>query len=344
MSHGGRTVLLIIVSLAALVAVAVTCHGCSRTPASPVDGTRALEHARIICELSPRPPGSSALVEVGNYIVRQLEEMGLRPQEQPFLHPDAKDHRLKLPFRNIWVEIPTRKQDPGTAPILVIGSHYDSKLCRGHPDPKHNFDFIGAVDGAGSSGLLIELARALKDRDNVPSVWLVWFDGEESLDFDWNEQRALFGSRHFVKQMANDKARFPDGLHKRMKVMVLFDLVGARDYKIDKDLASNPELIQIFAEAGRQLGEGDRMFKTESSIGDDHKPFIARQVKCIDLIDLHYRAPDQNGAPPNPKYEAWWHTEHDTFDKLSAEGLQFAADLLWVALPVVEKRFYTAAR
>lgn len=338
MSRRART--LVLVSLPLVVAVAVTVRGCGRPAASPVAGQKALEHARRICELSPRPPGSHNLVQVGNYIIQQLEAMGLEPQKQVFTHPKVKDPRLQLPFRNIWVEIPSATQDPKTAPILVIGSHYDSKLCEGHPNNQHNFPFIGAVDGGGSSALLIELARALKARKNVPNIWLVWFDGEESLDFKWNDERALFGSRHFVDVMARDKARFPSGLARRMRVMVLLDLVGARDYKIDKDLASHPELIEIFTAAGKELGEAVRLFNTESSMVDDHKPFIDHQVKCIDLIDLHYRGPDENGKAPNPKYEAWWHTKDDTFDKLSAEGLQFAADLVWVALPRIEKQFY----
>ncbi len=340
-----RARMLLIVSLALIVAGGVTVRGCGgRAATSPVNGSKALQHAGAICEKSPRPPGSPALVDVGNYIKGQLADMGLKPQEQVFVHPQDRDPRLKLPFRNIWVEIPTKNQEPKTAPILVIGSHYDSKLCMGHPNQQHNFEFIGAVDGAGSSGLLIELARVLKERNNVPNIWLVWFDGEESLDFKWNDERALFGSRHFVKKMAQDKERFPGGLSKRMRVLVLLDLVGASDYKIDRDLASNPELIEIFAEAGRQLGESSRMFKTESSMVDDHKPFIVQQVKCIDLIDLHYRGPDDDGKPPHPDFAAWWHTQHDTFDKLSAEGLQFAGDLVWAALPMIEQRFYADKR
>ncbi len=140
--------------------------------------------------------------------------------------------------------------------------------------------------------------------------------------------------------MANDKKRFQHGLYKRMKVMVLLDLVGAKDYKIDKDDASNPDLVRIFKGAADKLGEGHRMYQWVSTMTDDHKPFIAQQVKCIDLIDLITRGPDENGNAPHPDYAAWWHTEHDTIDKLSVEGLQFAGDLVWVALPMIEKRFY----
>ncbi|MEE9126693.1 MAG: M28 family peptidase, partial [Planctomycetota bacterium] len=285
------------------------------------------------------PPGSQNRVDCGNYIIKQLEGLGLKPQKQVF--KDPKEPRLKRPFRNIWVQIESDTQNPKKAPILVIGSHYDSKLCSGHPDQKHNFEFKGAVDGGGSSGLLIELARALMDhRSNVPNIWLVWFDGEESLEFDWNKKRSLFGSRHFVKAMAANKQLFPNGLAKRMKVMVLLDLVGAVDYKIDKDTASNTDLVKIFTAAGQEIGGGSRMFKTESSIEDDHIPFRTYGVRVIDLIDLHYRGPDDDGKPPHPDYAAWWHTKDDTLDKLSVEGLQFAGDQVWAALPKIEKKYY----
>ncbi|MHC4512447.1 MAG: M28 family peptidase [Planctomycetota bacterium] len=303
---------------------------------TPVDGDRAYAHVKRIVEMSPRPPGSPALVACGDYIIKQLEQLDLQPQKQVF--KDPKERRLKLPFRNIWVQIDG--EDPENGPILVLGSHYDSKLCEGHPNAKHNFEFKGAVDGAGSSGLLLELARVLKDRQNLPNIWLVWFDGEESLEFDWNIDRALFGSRHFVKTMAADKQRFPKGLARRMKVMVLLDLVGAKDYKIDKDTASFEGLVQIFTAAARELGQEHRVFKTESSMTDDHIPFRNYQVRVIDLIDLHYRAPNEDGTPPNPNFAAWWHTKEDTLDKLSREGLKFAGDLVWVALPKIEEQFY----
>ena len=136
MSRRALTLLVVLNSLlvaGALVAIALGAGSCSsRKPTSPVDGTKALAHAAEIVKLSPRPAGSQTLVACGDYIIEQLEDMGLHPQQQTF--KDPKERRLKRPFRNIWVEIESDTQKPNTAPILVIGSHYDSKICSGHPD------------------------------------------------------------------------------------------------------------------------------------------------------------------------------------------------------------------
>ena len=35
----------------------------------------------------------------------------------------------------------------------------------------------------------------------------MFFDGEESLDFDWNDDRALFGSKRFVARHLEARAR-----------------------------------------------------------------------------------------------------------------------------------------
>ena len=44
--------------------------------------------------------------------------------------------------------------------------------------------------------------------------------------------------------------------------------------------------------------------------------------------------------PPDGTYAAWWHTPDDTLDKMSAASLAFAGNLVWRALPAIEKKFY----
>ncbi len=293
-----------------------------------------MAHVQKILDYGPRPPGSSALMKAGAYIKGELKKLGLEPRTMPF----TDDKAPGITFRNIWVEIPGTDPavDPALGPILLLGSHYDSKLCQDHKDPKHNFHFVGAIDGGGSSGLLLEMARHLKDRPSKCNIWLVWFDGEESLDFEWNEERALFGSKEFVKQMSGDKERFPKGLSKRLKALVLLDLIGDKNQKIDYDKASYTGLLNIFKEAGAEMGEGKRLFKYKSNLNDDHIPFKKFGVKVIDLIDIIYRGPEQT----IPEYQTWWHTKDDTIDKMSADSLQFVGNLVWVALPKIEAAFF----
>lgn len=329
--------------LGILAIVPLSLTGCSG-PKGPVDGTRAYAHVEKMVSFGPRPPGTPALNSAADYIGEQIQSLGLKPREQKWTEKvEVYGKPSELAFRNVWTEIPGK--DPDNGPILLLAAHYDSKLCEGHPDPTHNFGFVGAIDGGGASGVLLELARVLKDRDNVPNLWLVWFDGEEALEWNWTDDKAMFGSRHFAKTMSADKKLFPNGLAARMKAMVLMDLIGDRNQKIDKDTRSQSKLLEIFKIAADEMGESERMFEYESPMVDDHVPFKNRGVAVIDLIDFKWRTPAERmrevpNKPSEEEYVAWWHTPLDTMDNVSADSLAFVGNLVHHALPAIEQQFY----
>lgn len=322
-------------------AVSCTLASCSGPKETgPIDGDKAMAHVNFLYKYGPRPAGSRELTQAADYIQSKLKELGLAPQVQRW-----REEAHKLDLQNIWVQIDG--EDPQAGPILVIGAHYDTKNCQGHPNPAHNFRFVGAIDGTGGPAVLLELARHLKERQNVPNIWLVWFDGEENVEFEWtDDNKALFGSRHFVKTMAADKTRFPKDLQQRLKAMVLLDLVGDKNPKVDRDTNSNSDLLTIFGDAGKRMGEAARMFQTTSPIKDDHIAFVNYGIPAINLIDFHFRIPPERGRPnerppaSDPRYEQWWHTDRDTPDRMSAFSLKFFGDLVYLALPEVEKLFY----
>jgi Zn-dependent M28 family amino/carboxypeptidase len=291
-------------------------------------------HVRRMVELGPRPAGSAELTTAGDYIVGEIRNLGLEPHEDVWTEEG-------ITFRNIWTQIPG--QDPKRGPILAFGAHYDTKNTQGHPLPGQNFRFVGAIDGAGASGLLLELARVLGERQTPanPNIWLIWFDGEESIPFEWDDTRSLFGSRHFVRTMGEDKELFPGGLANRMKAFVLLDLIGASDIKIDRDGNSNKQLQDIFGRAADEMGEADRIYRYESGsrFTDDHIPFERYGVTVALLIDLSFRGAGQR-SPDGIDYSQWWHTPRDTVDMMSPEALAFAGNLVWNALPLIEEEFF----
>lgn len=295
-----------------------------------------MEHVRALVGFGPRPSGSEALARAGDYIVQQIRALGLTPEEDRWTEAGVG-------FRNIWTRIPG--SDPAGR-ILAIGTHYDTKKTQGHPVPEQNFHFVGAIDGGGGSGLLLELARVLKERETAPAgshpeIWLIWFDGEESIPFDWGDgSRALFGSRRFVVAMTADKEQFPNGLASRMKAFVLLDLIGSADIKIDRDGNSNVDLQDIFARTAELMGESQRVYLYHSTItGDDHLAFRDYSVPSVDLIDFMHRIPGRD-LPAGVEYRQWWHTSQDDLDNMSAESLQFAGNLVWNALPLIEEEFF----
>ena len=310
----------------------------------PVDGGRARQHVEKMVAFGPRPFGSEQLGKTADYITGELEKLGLKEKtkRQEVMHEKEK----KL-IRNLWVQIDG--EDPANGPILVIGAHYDTKLAHGHSDAAHNFPFVGAIDGGGGPAVLLELARVLVERQPRPkvNVWLYWIDAEESIDWTWNDERALLGSRAFCKMLSETK------LLARVKAFVLIDLIGSKNWKIDLDGNSDKKLQDLFKRAGAAMGEAARMYEFPTAaqiadatsrgspwgITDDHKTFASFGVPSVLLIDFMHRRPPSGkdqGDPKDPRYEQWWHTPDDNLDAMDAGALAFTGNLLVQALPELE--------
>ena len=310
----------------------LTCCG---GPSGPVNGDAAMEHVRyLVEEIGPRPFGSPGLEQATEYFEAELKELGLQPQRHEVLHK-SEDKTI----RNLYVQIDGK--DPENGPILMIGAHYDTKLTEGHADEEsHNFPFVGAIDGGGAPAVLLELARVFQEMQSEleTNIWLYWIDAEESVDFHWNDERALLGSKAFCKWLDEEK------ILKRVKAFVLLDLIGDKDIKIDKDGNSHAQLQKVFEAAAAAMGESERVYKYESTIKDDHETFRNFSVPSVLLIDFHLRIPDhlvteQGGTPlPNPHgYAQWWHTPDDTLDKMSPDSLAFTGNLVMQAFPDLQE-------
>lgn len=303
----------------------------------PIDGGRAMAHVDKFLSFGPRPFGSDALGKQADYIGQELGKLGLQMQR----HEVMEEKEKKL-IRNLYVKIDGK--DPQNGPILMIGAHYDTKLAEGHADPKCNFPFLGAIDGGGGPAVLLELARELKARQSTlqANVWLYWIDAEESIDWVWADARALLGSKAFCKWLGDEK------ILPRVKAFVLLDLIGSKDYKIDRDGNSDQRLQKLFEVAGKAIGEQQRIyqFPTEQELAyyrqkkinwgtkDDHNTFTNFGVPSVLLIDFHSRQPEGQKLEP---YEQWWHTADDDRSAMDPDALAFAGNLVMAALPELEQ-------
>ena len=284
-------------------------------------GARAFEHVRQLVSFGPRHSGSPGWTRAIEYITEQLTEAGLDPVLDRWT-----EETEGLDFCNIRVRI------PGTRPErLVIGCHHDTKNTSGHDDPAHNFEFVGANDSGSGVGLLIELASVLaagsaygeRNRLDV-TVDLVFFDGEESIPFDWDIDRALFGSKRFVRKYRENQVL---GDHDEGKIgaFILLDLIGSRDLQIDDDELSDAGLQRIIAAAAAVHGHSDIFFETHTRVTDDHVPFLDAAIPAIDLIDIR----------DNPE----WHKPTDTIDAMSAQSLHIVGTVVLTALPPIAQAY-----
>jgi len=327
-------------------ATALLFYACGGGSKGPIDGARAMTHVQKFVGFGPRPFGSDALGKTADYIEAELKTMGLQLQRHEQMH--EKEKRL---IRNLFVQIDG--EDPKGGPILIYGAHYDTKLTEGHSEASHNFPFVGAIDGGGGPAVLLEMARELKSRPTKPkvNVWLYWIDAEESLDFQWNNDRALLGSKAFCRWLGDN------GTLKRVKAFVLLDLIGSKNYKIDRDGNSHSQLQEFFEKAGAAIGTPDRIYQFPTAqehayykqqgikwgTTDDHNTFSGFGVPSVLLIDFARRIPAHlQGLKPGqepqvePGYEQWWHTPDDDLAAMDPAALAFAGNLALAALPDLE--------
>ncbi len=191
----------------------VAVCGCGRSqPPPPIpwqqfSGERAYQHVEKLVGYGARPSGSDALGRSATYIKTQLEDYGLKAEEQVFM---ASTPLGPKQFCNIVAK--TRVQTGEPKRVIVIGSHYDTKVFT-------NFTFVGANDGGSSSGALLEIARIAAEQ---PNLWFVFFDGEEAMK-DYTDEDGLWGSKFFVEDL---KGKNQIG---EVKAMVLLDMIGDKN-------------------------------------------------------------------------------------------------------------------
>jgi hypothetical protein len=288
------------------VVVAVASVGAAQT--SPTfNSSRAYEDLRQMVEIGPRPAGSPELEKTREYIRRELKAAGLTVHEQPF---DAQTPAGTIHMVNLWTTVPGRTTGKGR---IVIGGHYDTKVF-------HDFRFVGASDAASSAAVVLEMARTLKSRKNELPIELLFLDGEEAVNRDWDVKSTdhTYGSRHYVQQAIKD------GTVKDIRAFILLDMIGARNLVVHREQYSTGWLTDAIWAAARKTDHAAEFKDDAFPIEDDHLEFLDAKIPSVDIIDL-------NDYPQ-------WHTAQDDLTHVGAASLQTVGDILLAALPAIEAR------
>ncbi len=270
------------------------------------DSSRAYQHLRRQVGFGPRPAGSAALARCREYILAELEATGIETREDPF---EAATPLGRVQMVNLVATIPGRRSER-----IALATHYDTKLFR-------EFRFVGASDAASSTAAVLELARLLKARQNEFTIELLFFDGEEAV-VDWyRDNDNTYGSRHYVETARQT------GTLAGLKALVLLDMIGDRNLTIRRDSSSTAWLTDIIWASAANLGYQANFLSEETTIDDDHMPFLRAGIPAVDIIDLDYPA---------------WHTAQDNLDQVSARSLQVVGEVVLDALPQIEQRLAAA--
>lgn len=295
----------------------------SPEPAAPAksdfDGDRAFEHVRKQVEFGPRPAGSAELEKTRNYIIDQLRSYGLKVTTDEFNATTPLGNKKMV---NVTAELPGESND-----VIIISSHYDTKYFK-------DFKFVGANDGASSTGAVMEIARVMAaNKQKLKMTYqFIFFDGEEAFCLDWDECQNpnpadpktplpdhTYGSRRHVAQLIENNEL------KRVRALILLDMMGYKNLRLGRDDMSTTWLVDTVWQTAKQLGYGNVFVDAREGVGeDDHAACLHAGVDAMDIIQL--------------STYPYWHTKEDTLDKISAKSLKMVGDAVIMSLPKIEER------
>jgi Zn-dependent M28 family amino/carboxypeptidase len=255
--------------------------------ASPFSGTKAYSHVEHLVGLGPRSPGSESISLAREYIYRNLNDMGLPLIKDNFT---AMHRGVAYEMQNIIAVIPGETEE-----IIALGGHYDTK------------EIPGANDGGSSTGLLLEMARVLRQRPLSHTIWLIFFDGEDTGD---GYDTMFYGSKHLAGEI-RDRADRP-------RWLILVDMIGDEKLTLSRDRNSDPELVEFVWSKAEEIGYGRHFRDSQIAILDDHIPFVEIGIPSCVLIDFKY-------GPAN----SYWHTQEDDMDKIHENSLKAIGDVVY---------------
>jgi len=275
------------------------------------NGARALQYATQFANIGPRWSTGPGHVQAENWLRNQFKHDNV--EEDAFT---ANTPIGAVPMRNFIVRFPGKKDG-----AIVLATHYETNYWL------KNINFVGANDGAATTGLLVAIADQLrlqtaggKKLDGY-SVWLLFDDGEESIQPAWTDADSLYGTRHLAAKWGRD------GTLGKIRAFILADMIGDKDLDIQRETRSADWLVEDVRQAAKKFHYEKYFFKQSMEIEDDHLPFVKRGVPSIDIIDLNYG--------PNDSYH---HTAQDTLDKISAKSLTITGDVFMETIRLVGTR------
>jgi Peptidase family M28 len=276
------------------------------------DGARAYAQLEKLLSFGPRTPGSPAIRREQDYIKSQLESYGCAVDEDDF---HASIPTGSIAMRNLVAKVPGASPRAG---VILLLTHDDTLRLPG---------FVGADDSGSSTALMLEMARLVCGTKRPLAVWIAFLDGEEDqtnfttadqAQTTWSDQNSTFGSRELAARLELS------GQLKRVRAVILADMIGDRQLDISRDSNSTPWLTDLVWQTANRVGYR-RYFLDESiAVEDDHSPFLRRGVSAVDIIDFDY---------------PYWHTTQDTIDKVSAKSMAIVGHVILETIAALEKKF-----
>ncbi len=264
----------------------------------------------------PRNPDSKGHMEALNYLHDELSKYAGEVILQQFSYQGYGNERLHL--TNIIAKFNPRKKHR-----IILSAHWDTRP-RAEEDKNpdlQNRPILGANDGGSGVGILLELARLLKDSSITYGIDLILFDGE-----DYGKPGDLsnysLGAKYFAANLPQDY---------QPAFGVLLDMVGDKDASFPMEGNSvlyAPDAESMIWSLAEQAGADKFIDKSGAEIYDDHIALNEAGIRTVDIIDL-----ELIGAGTPLERRNYWHTQNDTMMNIGKATLkqvgEVIAKLIW---------------
>jgi len=249
-----------------------------------------------------RPVGSSELETVKNKVLAEMKNIGLSTKVQSF---KKTINNKEYSFSNLIGVNPNANKKN-----ILLGVHIDSPQ-----NPKCEC----TTDAVTGISIALQLAKNLMLQDKNYPIMLVFFDGEEAIDGNWNSENSLSGSSYFVN---NYDTNLIDKVY-------IFDLIGG-DFNQNKIAAfSNNKatvsdlikLAKINENFDQKIFQHPNDYTSDKVVQDDHVPFINKNIYALNLIPYNF--------PSNH------HTLNDNYDNVNWKYVEIFYSVLFEFLRTI---------
>lgn len=267
-------------------------------------------------EFGPRVPGSEAHKQCAEWFIDFFNDKADTVYVQDFRTRLYNGNGID--GKNIIAAF-----NPEAKKRILLAAHWDSRPFADHdPDEKNwNTPIDGANDGASGVGVLMEIARLMKETPTNVGVDIILFDLED------------YGAPYYLNLMTNDDwalgsqywAKNPHVYNYRAYFGILLDMVGAPNAKFPKEYYSQqfaPALSNDVWRIAREIGYAD-YFTNELGhpINDDHIYVnVHARIPMIDIIHL------ENNSESS--FYPYWHTVKDNIEQIDPKTLGMVGDVV----------------
>jgi hypothetical protein len=268
----------------------------------------AFHFVKAQIDFGPRVPNTEAHRKCALFLQNELERYCDTVIVQPFtaLTYDG----VKIHGKNIIGSFFPEKQRR-----VLLAAHWDSRpFADNDPNPANrDKPADGANDGASGVGVLLEIARQLKEKNPEIGVDIIFFDAEDwgtpggqNIDGDW----WALGSQHWARNphVPNYKANYG----------ILLDMVGAPNAKFLQEGISMHYASQIVAKVwakAYQLGFKDYFLNFPGNpITDDH--YYVNKIARIPMINIIHQ-----DHTTGTGFVSTWHTLQDNISNIDKHTL-----------------------